>query len=128
MQAHRQNQGAAVETIFAVGGLPGELSGRGRRGAAGDRVRGAVTELIGDIEVKSFSLVPGADAEKIPVHVGGERGVILVRHRVLVEDVAAAHMPAIVEIPRHAKLIHPAPLPAQVHRDVLVKGIAHRRW
>src|SRR5580692_2623790 len=128
MYSHRQHQCATAEAISSISILsvrPGYGCGRGS--AAGDGVRGAVTELIGDIEIKSFSLVPSSNTEEIPVHVRHQRLVISIRHRVLVENVAAADVPAIVKISRHTQLIHPACLPVQVHWFILNNRAAGRR-
>src|SRR5450631_4066361 len=127
MHSHRRDDGLACEAIPAIGILPGELSGCGRGCAAVDIIFRSKPELVGDVEVERLALKPDAKAEKIPVQVGGQGRVIGIRHRVLIKNIAATHMPAVFKIPRHTKLIHPAALPPQVDRNVLMKWALHRR-
>ena len=111
MHSHRRDDGLAGEAIPAISILTGELPRCGRGRAAGDRVFRRIAELIRDVEVERLALKPDAKAEKIPVQIRRKRAVIFIRHRVFVVNVAAAHMPAIIEITGRPELIHPASLP-----------------
>ena len=62
-----------------------------------------ITELIGDVEIETFALVPDANAEEMLVQVRHQRRVMRIRHGVFVEYVASADMPAVVEIARRAQ-------------------------
>src|ERR1035441_5414214 len=113
VHAHRQHDGVAEEIIRAVGCLSGKLCGYGGWEAAGHSMRRAITKLVCDVDIKPFAFVPGAEAEELPVQVRRERAVISIWHRVLTIYIAGAHMPAVVEIPRHAEPEHPTRLPIQ---------------
>src|ERR1039458_3327283 len=58
----------------------------------------------------------------MPVQVHRERAVMGIWHRILAINIAGAHVPAVVEIPRHTELEHPTWLPIQHHRRVCPHG------
>ena len=72
---------------------------------------------------KRLPLNPAPMLKKCRSRSAASGRVIGVRDRVLVKDIAGAHVPAVVEIPRHAELVHPARLPIERHEDVLLHGI-----
>src|ERR1019366_8793001 len=82
----------------------------------------AISKLVRDVEIKMFASMPGAQAEEMPVQVHREWAVMGIWHRILAINIAGAHVPAVVEIPRHTELEHPTWLPIQHHRRVCPHG------
>src|ERR1700685_1301433 len=81
MHSHGQHQGTAGEAIFAIGEvLSCKPTWFRRWHTVGDRMRGAIAELIGEIKIESFPRVPNAKAEEIPVHIRRQWCVKFVRH------------------------------------------------
>src|ERR1035438_6905271 len=103
MPAHADRHGMTDESVSAVG----SLAGGGGRAAAYRPVR-PVAKLIGDVKIIRLAFATNAHAKEMPVFVRHHRGVMRVRHGVLVENVAGAHVPAVAKITRRAQ----QPIPA----------------
>jgi len=91
MPSDRHRHRVTDESVITVG--------RSRRtGCARNRPRGAVAELIRDVEIKLFAFKSGPDTEEMLVHIRHQWRVMRVGNGIFIENIAGTHMPAVVKI------------------------------